>query len=1036
MRTLLFSAVAVAALCASGALKYEPDGYVQEGLVALFDGIRNAGHGKAHDPSAIEWASLAGVRNSMVLHRRDAADTSDWTATGYRFDGLSYGQLVYATPAASNITLEAYGRFVNSEQTRDYPNYISANIGTDFGVFTQKTGNTLSWKTDYYGVGSRPTFSYWGGVNFTCVLDTDAARMYQDATLKVEKSRTPGTTEVIANKWVIATSGNSATMTTGTNLTRQAAGSYNAVRIYSRALTAAEIEQNHALDVIRFKTGVPVTNAVIATSVAGAEGTDPCGAYAVDGSHDFTAPPRVTVGGVTYALAGYTLETWDDGTGDWGAPVTIAKRTCTVAEGEKVRLTWLWNTVAGMLDDASDIGSYASRASLLVHFDGILNTGTDRTHDSATTNWADISTTGNDARLVIVTNETAHAWTANGFTFGGGAHFELGSKQDFGTNFTIQAVTTVTTCGASWPTIFGNSSDYCNIFQSGGPRNVFLKADRITGEKNRASVGGWQGRYLTAMIRDAGTEDAAATLFQGTTPTAFRKGTFAEGKYSQTTGSVRWQIGASDIGTSFSYAMDRVLTGTVHAIRVYDHVMSEDEIVRNRMVDQVRFFGEMPESNIVVVADAPAGFEGLEPAGIYIATNWTFRAGMRTVSSGGRDYVPDGYYLEEWDAAAGGWKAVAVVEDASTWTCPAETPYVTRRLTWRWKVARGLRTVEDYTTGDYVQEGLVLHYDGISNAGADAPHDSNATTWKDLSPSGIDAVYIPNGHTAGGWQDDGYLFASNGSFQTVSAIGFGTNFTVQIAANCLSAFPEAPYYPMFMSNTDRLWQIFVSNRSAKYVSLLADPYNGASWKADDGRPRSIIKNWGGRYITVMEYGGTTAITEGLARDNEVSYPAYISRPSGVAASIWGFGGTPTNSTYTVAERESRQLCGTMKSVRIYARQLETFELERNRKVDEARFFGLLAVTNVVVAAGKHPASVEPAGEYEVEGTWTFRAMDCISGGKRFRILGYEIEAWDGTAWGAPEFREGASYTYVVGTDPAKVRLTWKWQGPGTTLLFR
>ena len=59
-----------------------------------------------------------------------------------------------------------------------------------------------------------------------------------------------------------------------------------------------------------------------------------------------------------------------------------------------------------------------------------------------------------------------------------------------------------------------------------------------------------------------------------------------------------------------------------------------------------------------------------------------------------------------------------------------------------------------------------------------------------------------------------------------------------------------------------------------------------------------------------------------------------------------------------------------------------------------------------------------------------------SGGKRFRILGYEIEAWDGTAWGAPEFREGASYTYVTGTDPAKVRLTWKWQGPGTTLLFR
>ena len=115
MRTLLFSAVAAVVMCASGALKYEPDGYVQEGLVALFDGIRNVGYGQAHDASAFEWTSLARVRNSMVLHRRDAADTSDWTATGYRFDGLSYGQLSRDAPASSNITLEVYGHFIASE---------------------------------------------------------------------------------------------------------------------------------------------------------------------------------------------------------------------------------------------------------------------------------------------------------------------------------------------------------------------------------------------------------------------------------------------------------------------------------------------------------------------------------------------------------------------------------------------------------------------------------------------------------------------------------------------------------------------------------------------------------------------------------------------------------------------------------------------------------------------------------------------------------------------------------------------------------
>ena len=37
-----------------------------------------------------------------------------------------------------------------------------------------------------------------------------------------------------------------------------------------------------------------------------------------------------------------------------------------------------------------------------------------------------------------------------------------------------------------------------------------------------------------------------------------------------------------------------------------------------------------------------------------------------------------------------------------------------------------------FDVGDYVQDGLVLNYDGIRNAGADQPHDSTATTWKNL----------------------------------------------------------------------------------------------------------------------------------------------------------------------------------------------------------------------------------------------------------------------------------------------------------------
>ena len=38
-----------------------------------------------------------------------------------------------------------------------------------------------------------------------------------------------------------------------------------------------------------------------------------------------------------------------------------------------------------------------------------------------------------------------------------------------------------------------------------------------------------------------------------------------------------------------------------------------------------------------------------------------------------------------------------------------------------------------YDTGDYVQDGLVLHLDGIKNAGAGAEHSPTATTWANLA---------------------------------------------------------------------------------------------------------------------------------------------------------------------------------------------------------------------------------------------------------------------------------------------------------------
>ena len=97
---------------------------------------------------------------------------------------------------------------------------------------------------------------------------------------------------------------------------------------------------NAAVDAARFDGVMPVTNALVATSVSGAFGAEYPGVYAVDGSHTFTAPASTMAGGYSYECIGHAVETWANGA--WGAPVTNAALSCTVSESEQVRITWLW----------------------------------------------------------------------------------------------------------------------------------------------------------------------------------------------------------------------------------------------------------------------------------------------------------------------------------------------------------------------------------------------------------------------------------------------------------------------------------------------------------------------------------------------------------------------------------------------------------------------------------------------------------------------------------------------------------------------
>jgi len=91
-----------------------------------------------------------------------------------------------------------------------------------------------------------------------------------------------------------------------------------------------------------------------------------------------------------------------------------------------------------------------------------------------------------------------------------------------------------------------------------------------------------------------------------------------------------------------------------------------------------------------------------------------------------------------------------------------------------------------YDVDAYVQDGLVLHLDGIRNAGANAPHDANAEKWVDLSSTGNSATLKSNGVTTygtSGWTDNGYMFYRNAWFLTDRAQSFegdDGDFTIQV----------------------------------------------------------------------------------------------------------------------------------------------------------------------------------------------------------------------------------------------------------------
>lgn len=1071
-------ATALFALSASAGIKYwdnpafrafDVDCYVP-GAVWNYDGIRNQGATVAHDNAATTWKNLGsnvGFGGDAQLTPRDVGTgtAGEWADDGYVFRGKTRWYGAGKVTVAGDFTVQM---LVDADATEQLTTGLApaCSVMIDNFAFCIYNQNSFLFRLDGTYDGPKITAASKKYDYANVIRDNTNKKAYMFSGTEASDSG-EGYREyssAIASK---STTGYGLGSTSSSG--QQFVGKLKFFRLYQGILSSEQLAWNRVVDERRYfpahDVSLPVTNAVVATAVAGLEGAEPAGTYAVDGSHVFTAPRVATAGNTKYICTGYTLEEWDDATGDWGAAVFHARElSCKVEDADHVRITWKWMDGEGI--KTYDVSDYVWDG-LEVFYDGICNQGTNVAHSTTATTWANLGSAGakNDMFLQLlnaggsawttaagfdtVDGRDPGAWTADGFALKGDSRFRCNSANDneidvSDADYSLQMLLDAKAAEQKdCAFLFSlNANMFSLILYESGSIKWRNDSDPWNSKADdRALVmKGTEFDYLTAIMD---SEALTTTLFSGTA-----RPTSGTGYHTHDTLKGRSESGY-DLGGYGNANYDKLLVGTIKSFRQYDHALTAAEVAQNRKVDDFRYFGKFAETD-VIVQSTYAALQGNEPDGEYdVDGSHTFTAPANvTIKVNGKEieYACAGYMVENgmWDTRGGA--TYIVCSNAQT---VASTSYGYSesaglvRLTWLWKPVRGLRTAADYSYDDYSQAGLVWNYDGIYNAGV-GTHDSNAANWKNLGDRANSDLHWNGATSTGHWTDDGYVFAGGPRFK--GNAGFILkNFTIQ---TLIDGNPD----DQTATTSDHAYSF---NGSGNY-------FNFRIVKASQGRSAAESFCWIAQGIYMyfhapnnqysfatgiqdfdnkkaMMFPDTTIPTE-YAKDGTYGaqrlYNEFDSM-SIVTDSGYGLGNINAGNEGFV---------GTVKFFRYYDRVLTEEEIVRNRNADAVRYFGALGVTNVLVQtkygdveSDAQEVLVEAPGAYTVEGTWTFsatRVKDRLGALKD--VAGYYTEKLDALGnWTNKTWHEGKkAYTYDRATSPACVRLTWSVMPPGLIVILR
>lgn len=237
--------------------------YIQDGLVALWDGVENAGWG-LHDAEAQYWVDLSGHGRMLPIPTTwywvgNAAIADDKSALVRRKDGdleaMKNGYTI-------EVVVQAF-----ADETITYPSGDIAGIGEgcSLSLYNNQAGCFFTNKNQFNGYG---TTSDWRWYSHSSTKDITSFSMVCDIAgvstrcyVNGEKKATYSYAGIVGDKYpsYVGFGVNSiAGYKSGTNVSRglQLGGAYFCIRYYSIALSDEEVASNFLIDQERFGIGL------------------------------------------------------------------------------------------------------------------------------------------------------------------------------------------------------------------------------------------------------------------------------------------------------------------------------------------------------------------------------------------------------------------------------------------------------------------------------------------------------------------------------------------------------------------------------------------------------------------------------------------------------------------------------------------------------------------------------------------------------------------------------------------------------------